>query len=400
MFPSVKSDLDVKRLRLKNGATVVYSSSDWGEPSKIVGVFFKNGGTLKFNKKTGFPALAQQIISSRMKVLSRDIGFRFKSYLAWDYLAYVLYLPPNINSEQLSKIWKVLYGNEAIDLHELELARNAVTSSIRYSLGQKVLTSPMIGFMSHHSSVYSVGKYGSQEDVESVDPKELSEFIGCYINPNNSFISSSAEKDVRVLTSGINPVKPCFRDERFEDEGMVTLNVPNRSVNYIRSEKKNFMIRFAFPSTSCERKENVIYDLIAEIFRQDEVISSLSGQVKINNQCYLNKGVLEIVLADVKKDADETSNRLLQRVKFLATDLDASVLSSAKGELEKKFWDDLGDKATFVYVLGKAQCSSKDYENIFKYRDLNETIGVPEVKELLKNISEDNMYKMYIKQEG
>jgi predicted Zn-dependent peptidase len=400
VLPGVKSDFGIKRLRLKNGAAVIYSPVNWNEPSKVIGVFLKNGGTLKFNKKTGFTALTQEILSFRLKKLSKEIGFRYRSYLTWDYLAFLLYLPPDVTGAELARIWEAFYGDAAVSDAEISSAKDDVALSIRRDLEQKAITFPMISFMVSHRSVYSVGMHGSQEDLGSILTGEVKDFIHCYLNPSNSIIISAAEDNVYELTKGITPFKPCFRDEKFEDEGVVSFNDPDRSVNYLKSEKKNFIIRLGFPSNSCDRKENVMYDLAAEILMKDSVISALSGQVRISNQCYLNRGVLEFSLAEVKKDADETTNRLLQRIKFLASNIDPASFDSAKAELDKNFWSAFNDKTLFVYIMGKAQASSGNYENLLDYVKTVKAVSLPEIREKLKNISDDNMYKMYIKLEG
>ncbi|MCX6112400.1 MAG: hypothetical protein NTY22_03830 [Proteobacteria bacterium] len=399
ILPNVQSDFDVKKIRLKNGATIIYSSINWGQPTKIIGVFFKNGATLKFDKKTGLPALTQQILSLKIRKLSRELGFRYRSDLTWDYLAYILYLPPGMEKNSLSRIWSAFYEETTVENSDFNLGKNNIALSIKYDFEHKIITFPLISFMAHHNSIYSIGKYGSLEDVNSILPGEFTDFSRCYINPNNSVIISSAEKDIRELTRVINTFKPCFRDERFEDEGIVNLNVPGRSINYIKSEKKNFIIKLGFPSASCEKKESFIYDLIAEILKQDEIISALSGQIRINNQCYLNKGVFEIIFTDVKKDAEEITTKLMRRIRFLSSDLDTATLSLAKTELDKNFGDIIGNKESFVCLLGKTQISSGSYENFLNYLKMIETVKQPEVKEILKNISNENIYKMYIRQE-
>jgi predicted Zn-dependent peptidase len=398
--PSIKSDLDVKRLRLKNGATVIYSSMEWNEPSRVVGVFLKNGGTLKFNKKSGFTALTQELVSSRLKKLSREMGFRYRSYLTWDYLAYLIYLPPDVKGDELARIWDAFYGDAKETDTDVNTGKNSVIYSIKRDMEQKVVSFPMISFMVGHRSLYSVGMHGSQEDVGSISTDEIKDFMRCYLNPNNSIIISAAESNIYKLTKGIDPFKPCFRDERFEDEGVANFNSADRSVNYLNSEKKIFIIRLGFPSNSCDRKENIIYDLAAEVLKQDTVISALSGQVKIVNHCYLNRGVLEVALTDVKKDADEITNRLLQRIKFLASNIDVESFNSAREGLDRNFWEAVDDKTSFVHLLGKAQISSGSYENLLDYTKKVKAITVPEIKEILKNISDENMYKMYIKLEG
>ena len=125
----------------------------------------------------------------------------------------------------------------------------------------------------------------------------------------------------------------------------------------------------------------------------------MSGHVRVENQCYLYNGVLEISLTDVKKDADEITSKLTQRIRFLSSELDAASLSLAKAELERKFWDALNSKESFVYLIAKAQVLSGNYENFIDYMKVVDDIKQPELKEMLKNISDHNMYKMYIKQE-
>ena len=399
ILPSINSDLDIKKVRLKNGATVIYSPVDWGQSSMVIGVFFKNGATLKFEKKTGLPALTQQILSIKMKRLARELGFRYRSYLTWDYLAYILYLPSDMKNEKILKIWSTLYDDSEIEPLDIATAKKNIISSIKYDSEHKTNVFQLISFMTRHNTIYNIGKYGNQEDVESITLNEFSEFKHCYINPNNSVIVTVPEINISRFTKNIDSFKPCFRDNKFENEAGATFTVPGRVITYIKTEKKNLVIRLGFPSASCEKKENTIYDIIAEVLEQDEVISAMSSHVKADNQCYLNNGVFEISLTDVKKDADEITTKLIQRIKFLSSDLDASALSLAKTELDRKFWDSLNSKDSFVYLLAKAQVLSGNYEKFVDYIKMVDGIKQPEVKEMFKNMSDGNMYKMYIKQE-
>jgi len=399
ILPSIISDFDVEKIRLKNGATIIYSATDWGQSSRVISVFFKNGSTLKFEKKTGLPALTQQILSARMKKLARELGFRYSSYLTWDYLAYVLYLPPDMKNEKVLKIWAALYDDSEIESSDLIAAKRNIISSMKYDFEHKTNVFSLISFMTRHNTAYSIGKYGNQEDVESITSSEFSDFKHCYVNPSNSVIVSAPEVNVDKLTKATESFKPCFRDDRFENEEAPSLTVPGRTVTYVKTEKKNLVVRLGFPSVSCQKKENVIYDIIAELLEQDEVISSMSSRVKVENQCYLNNGVFEISLTDVKKDADEVTTKLIQRIAFLSSDLEAASLSLAKTELDKKFWDSINNKDSFVYLVAKAQVLSGNYENFINYTKIIEAIKQQEVKVMLKNMSEKNIYKMYIKQE-
>ena len=399
ILPSVKSDFDINKVKLKNGATVIYSPADWGQSSRVIGIFFKNGATLKFEKKTGLPALTQQILSLKMKQLSRELGFRYRSYLTWDYLAYVLYLPPEMKNDKILKIWTALYDDTEVTPSEIISAKKNVISSMKYDFEHNTNVLSLISFMSRHNTIYSIGKYGNQEDVDSITSSEFAEFKRCYINPNNSVIVSVSEINIDKLTKQIDTFKPCFRDNKFENEGGTALTVPGRVVTYVKAEKKNLVIRLGFPSASCEKKENTIYDIIAEVLEQDEVISAMSSRVRVENQCYLSNGVFEVSLTDVKKDADEITTKLIQRITFLSSDLDAAALSLAKTELDRKFWDSLNSKDSFVYLIAKAQVLSGNFENFIDYIKMVDEIKQQQVEEMLKNMSDGKMYKMYIKQE-
>lgn len=399
IFSSSTSELSLKRLRLKNGSVLISSSFDDSKNLNMIGLFFKHGSTLKFNKKTGFSALAQEVLSSRLKKLAKDIGFRYRAYLDWDYLYYTLYLPSDVSASDLFRIWSALYGDTTISDMDFAAYKGELGSLIKYEFDRKAINSSMIGFLSHHKSIYSIGKYGSVEDVNSIQKDEFNSFLRCYANPNNSIIVLSSKNYESIFKNSIASFKPCFMDERFSNESMVNFIVPGRSVAYLKSSKKNFTIRLGFPSVSCSRKESLVYDLISQLLIEDEVISSLSGQVYIENNCYLDKGVLEIVLANVKKDPDEIVTKLIQRLSFLSSSLDQSELINAKNDLNKMYSSILNDKESFISLIGKSYVYFGAYSDFINYKKRLDVLGPTEVRDALKTLNYENMFNLYLKQE-
>lgn len=399
VFSSSTSELSLKRSRLKNGSVLISSSFDDSDNLNVIGLFFKNGSTLKFNKKTGFSALAQEVFSSRLKKLAKDIGFRYSSRLDWDYLYYTLYLPANISDNDVSRIWSAVYSDVTISDVDFDTYKDELVSLIKHEFERKAINSSMIGFLSHHKSIYSIGKYGSEEDVNSINKDEFNSFLRCYANPNNSIVILNSKKRESMFKNRVASFKPCFMDERFSNESIVNFIVPGRSVVYLKSPKKNFTIRLGFPSVSCSRKENLVYDLASQLLIEDEVISSLSGQVYIENNCYLDKGVLEIVLANVKKDPNEIVTKLVQRVSFLASSLEQTELINAKNSLDKKYLSILNDKESFIYLIGKSYFYSGAYSDFINYREKLDALDTTEVRDALKTLKYENMFNLYLKQE-
>ncbi|MEI6092483.1 MAG: hypothetical protein WCQ47_02225 [bacterium] len=399
IYSDTTAGLNLKRSRLKNGAVLISSSINSDNDSNMIDLFFKNGSTLKFNKKTGLSALAQDVISYRLKKLSKEIGFRYKSYLEWDYLHYALFFSQDITESDLLKVWSAFYGSTTIDPSDFVFYKNNVSTLIKYDFDHKAINSSMLGLMSHHKSVYNIGKYGSKEDVDSVQLDEFNNFLHCYINPNNSIIVLNSKRTESKTKNSLFSVKPCFMDERFSNEEIIKLIVPGRSVVYLSSPKKNFTIRLGFPSVSCSKKDSLAYDLVSQVLTEDEIISSLSGQIYISNDCYLNNGTLEIALANVKKDPDEIVAKIIQRISFLASNLEQSALLSAKNSLNKKFFGLLNDTESALFLIGKSSVCSGDYDSIINYSKKLETLDSAEVKAVLKNLNYENIFKMYLKQE-
>ncbi|MBN1114030.1 MAG: hypothetical protein JXA66_01680, partial [Oligoflexia bacterium] len=79
---------DVKQARTPNGMEIIYTPYDWGQPVTIMGIFIRGGAALRYKSKAGFALVAERYFSRRNGEMAKKYGFRFKSFLAWDYLAY------------------------------------------------------------------------------------------------------------------------------------------------------------------------------------------------------------------------------------------------------------------------------------------------------------------------
>jgi predicted Zn-dependent peptidase len=367
----------------------------------VVHIFLKNGASLKFKNKTGLASLAQEIIEKDLEKASQRIGFRFKTWLDWDYFSITLYLPKSINSLDLDDIISLVLGPKKISEQELADVQKEVLQRASESISRKYMDYQSISLMVHHSSIYSRSTIGNSEDIESVTADEIKDFMSCYCTVNNSILSVSGISKFKQLKKLLSGLKPCFKTTEYSVEKFATVDLPRRIISHTKSDKKYEYVKISFPSNACEAKKNLSYDLLAQIIINDPEISSMARHVFAKNTCYKGLGVFEIDMSEPmsKTDPESSVSKVFTRLSELSSSIEEAQLNYAKKELEKKYMDLLNNREDTLYALSKALVLCEDKRCFTEYLYNMEKIRVDDIKRILHYLSEDRSLKLFIKME-
>ncbi|MFH1223850.1 MAG: hypothetical protein V1647_05870 [Pseudomonadota bacterium] len=401
IFSRSTEAVSIGKKRLKNGMLLLYSNEHSDDKTVVVSVFLRNGSTLKYMDKTGFTVLSREFLSSRINEIAKKEGFRYKTTESWDYISYIFYLPIEFLKERSDKLWQALFASSEDDEIEFQNFKNKIIHRIELDNRQKFVRFPLISFMTPNRSVYSSGIYGNSDDVASIGKKEFNGFLSCYSNPNNAVLVVSGLKNPSMLADKISKYKPCFMSEKYSNENKTVFNVPQRSVNFVRSWNAGVLVRLGFISSECGSKKSVVYDVISKIIEQDVEINKLCSAVNVYNDCMSSGGVMEIVLSlDPKANADDVVDQVVSRIKRVLTAPSAKVLARSKEEITDSFLRNINDRETLVYILGKAEISAKSYINVPDYLEKINAVKIEDIKSAARTLSPENMCRVFVKMEG
>jgi predicted Zn-dependent peptidase len=394
---------DLDQLRLKNGAVIVNVDADWGSDVEIVSLFIKNGATLKFDRKTSFPALAFRMLKYRLQRLAKAKGFVLKSEFNWDYSSFTFYFPKGFLEASSPSLWGEVFGQNEVEPIELENLKRDVLVSLRNDLNRKSSKAPMISLMSSNNSIYSFGPYGNEDDLASINEQDFNGFLRCYLNPLGAaiVISSVNKGELQTITKELEKNKPCFRDDRYVNENTVSFNVPLRRINYIKANWENSVLRIGFPSVACSNKDSFTYDLVQQLINEDKGVVSIGKSIYVANNCYIGDGTLEIVIGGLKKaDMNEAVDSVLKRLSMLGKSVDDNALSLAKKHLMKKYSNTLSRRDDLIPLIGKMELLYGSPDTILRYTDKIDAVKLYDIRRVLSGLTEKNSYCVLIRLEG
>jgi predicted Zn-dependent peptidase len=396
------NDLNIKSVRLKNGASIFYSEENWGGGAVPIHIFIKNGSTLKFKNKTGLVSLSRDILKKQLSHLAKKKGFRFKTWLDWDYLSITLYLSGEIKTLDLDEIFFLIFGNKKITINELEISKNSIFEQAKNSIAKrKYIEYPLLSFMVHHSSIYSRGFIGNTEDIKSVTLDEIEDFMSTYYTINNARISVSGKKNFSKLKSVALSLKPVFKSTEYSVEKFATLDLPKKIVVHVKSEKKYDFVRIGFPSSACNPRKNAIYDILAQIITSDTEIRSLAKYVYAENNCSKGLGFFELSLSNpISKDNSDLSvSKVFLRLSDLSSNIEELQINLAKQNLEKKYKNLLNRRDDSFYVFSKSLALCEDKRCFTEYLYNLNNVRVEDIKRALHGFSEERSCKIFVKME-
>ena len=398
-----KEYFSLNEVRLKNGAVVINVDADWGKDTQVATLFIKNGAALKFDRKTSFPALAFRLLSYRLERLAKAEGFIVRSEFTWDYSAFILYLPKGYLEQNSSSLWTAVFGQNEVDSIELENLKRDVLKSLKKDLNRKYSKMPLVSLMSPNNSIYSLGLYGNEDDLSSINEKEFNEFLRCYLNPLGMvFVSSGLSKTaLQYVSKELERNKPCFRDDRFFSEMLTTSGLAIKKVNYAKASGNNTVLRIGFPSASCSDKSTVVYDLLGRLISRDKQISSIGRTVYAYNNCYVGGGIFEIIIGGTKTtDVEDLLNLVLKRLSILGKNLDDTALVASKNDVKGSYRDILNKRDTLLFLIGQAKLFYGDPKAVLKYMDSIDGVKLYEARKVLTGLKENRSYCVMIKLEG
>lgn len=395
------NNFNIKNVRLKNGASIFYSAQDWGGAASVLHVFLKNGANLKFKNKTGLVSLSQEIIRKDLEKASKKIGFRFSTWLDWDYLSITFYFPQDIENLDLDEVLSLIFGSKKFSEQEFVNLKKEVLQRASESISRKYMDHQPVSLMVHHSSIYSRGTIGDSEDIGSVTADEVQDFMSCYYAINNSIISVSGKKNFNRLRRGLSGLKPCFKSTEYTVEKFATMDLPKRIISHVKSDKNYEYVRIAFPSNACETKKNVSYDLLAQIIINDPEISSMARYIFAENNCYKGLGVFYLNMSEPmsRTNPEISVSKFFMRLSELSSNIEEAQLNYAKKELEKKYLGLFNSRERSFYALSKALALCEDKRCFTDYLYNLRKIRAEDIKRILHYFSEDRSLKVFIKME-
>jgi len=395
------NDLNIKNVRLKNGASVFYLDQDFPGVAGIINIFLKNGSTLKFKNKTGLASVSQNLLVKQLKKVAQKTGFNFKTWLEWDYLSVTIYIPESISSTDLDEVISIIFGGGKIQEKELEDTKKTMLQMMKNSIARKYIDYPLASFMVHHSSIYSKGMIGDAEDIQSVTAKEIEDFMSCYYTINNSIVSVSDKKYFKRLRRILSKLKPCFKDTEYSVEKFATVDLPRRIVRHVKSGRNYDAVRIGFLSNACDKKKNAVYDLVAQIIVHDPELVAMANYVYAENICYRGLGVFELNMSGPisRGNPDISVTKALLRLSELGSNIEELQVNNAKKELEKKYKKVLNDKDATLYALSKALVLCEDKKCFSEYLYTMKKTRIEDIKRVLHDFSEERSIKLFIKME-
>jgi len=395
-----REHFDLDQIRLKNGASVVTLSADWGSKTEVASLLIKNGAALKFDRKTSFPALAFRLLNYRLQRLAKEYGFVVKSTFDWDYSCFVFYFPKGFLKHNSNVLWDTVFNHNDVDSIELENIKRDTLRALRRELNRKFSKMPMLSLMSPNSSIYSLGIYGNEEDLKSITEKEFSDFLKCYFNPLGAvFVVTGLDNStVQVISKELEKEKPCFRDQRFYSETIGSLDVPVRKINYEKATGSNAVVRIGFPSANCATKDALVYDLVQQLINDDKGFSSIGRSLYVSNNCSAGGGVIEVIIGGLKKpDIEQVLDIVFKRLSVLSRNIDDNSISLSKQKLTRKYIDMLSKRDELAALTAKTSFLYSDPSFVFKYTDKINDIKLYEVRKVLSDLTERNSYTVLIR---
>jgi len=398
-----KEYFNIDQTRLKNGASIVALSADWGSKTEVASLLIKNGAALKFDRKTSFSVLAFKLLNYRLQRLAKEYGFIVRGTFDWDYSCFTFYFPKDFLKNSSAALWEAVFSHNDVDSIELENLKRDTLRALKKQLNRKFSKMPMLSLMSPNSSIYSLGLYGNEEDLKSITEKEFSDFLTCYLNPLGAiFVVSGLEAAyVQTLSKELEKEKPCFRDQRFFSEAVGVLDVPVRKINYAKANGSNALVRIGFPSVSCNAKESHVYDLIQQIITEDEGLLSIGQSLYVSNNCTSAGGVMELLIGGLKKtDIDQVLELVFNRLSMLSKNIDDNLISTSKQKLVSKYFNLLSKRDELVALTARMSLLYGDPNSVSKDVDKINDVKLYEVRKTLSELTEQNSYTVLIRLEN
>lgn len=393
----------LEQQRLKNGAVIVDITADEKPGVELVSLFIKNGAALKFDRKTAFPAIAFRLLRYRLQRLAKAKGFLVTSEFNWDYSSFSFSLPKGSMDAYSFEIWAAIFDQNDVGPMELENIKREVLVSLREDLNRRSSKMSMMSLMSANNSVYSLGLYGNEDDLRSIDEKEFGDFLKSYLNPLGAVIVVSAvDKNVlKKISRELEKKRPVFKDDRSMHELAGRFDVPVRSISYVKANWKNVVLRMGFPSVKCSDKASFAYDLVQQLITDDKTFAGIGNSIYVSNNCYIGGGNIEIVISGLKDlDANDAVTLVLKRLAVLGKSLDDKGLKSTKENLIRDYSNALSRSNSLVFLTGKMGVLYSTPEMVLKYMDSIKAVKPSEVKQALSGLKENNSYVVIIRLEG
>ena len=379
---------------LENGLRVIYSDTGSTYPGVVMSVFVRGGAGLSFHKKSAFTSMAQDYASVRIKRLSRNYGFRYRTNISWDYVSYVFYLSPGSMKYSVPKIMSVFFNPEPINLEELNYLKNGVEQKSLWEMNRKAMLYPMVSFFTSRQSVYSAGFNGFLEDALSISDIEFNQFASCYFSTNNVVMSFAGVKEKNVPFDDAKIYKPCFKDESFEEQPFVVSSTPNSDFSYYNAVGTGFVARVGFLSSPC-REKSVVYDLITELAKEDDRINSIANSFYTQNNCYSKMGTIEFIFSGASTNF--YAGTFIKELSGLTKRLDQASLDKAKENILSSYYSKMYSKEDKSYLLAKAEVTSGNYKELLDYPAILEKIDVTDIKKELKTLVGSTYASVFMK---
>jgi predicted Zn-dependent peptidase len=384
----------IEKTVIKNGMRIIYTPMDWDGESSVFGFFFRDAGALKYKGISGLPALAERYFSARLRKLSQRKGFRFYSYLDWDYLAYVVIVPPSLYRELPQDLSRLFWSDAVISKEELDMIKKDVSIIGNKNNLSWLAQSPLINFMVPQTSVYSNGLYGDISKFEGINEKTLSDFIKCYSSPNNSVFVLTNTESVKEIENNFSQFVPCFRQNDYSlFTGAAEMALPLKTVKYLSpGNKKKYILRIGIPAYSCLKDRNAAMDILEEFLKDDPELLQIAGPYRVRNTCYKNAGSFELSFnVSGDKDPKTVTDSILKRSSLIINSIDAAKITLIKRNMIKKIESSLSDKRDFVYVLGNYEVVADDFTKVFKYRETIASVKIEEIKGMAELFNENKI---------
>lgn len=395
-----KEYFDLDQTRLKNGASVVSLSADWGSETEVASLLIKNGAALKFERKTSYPVIAFRLLNYRLQRLAKQYGFIAKGSFEWDYASFIFYFPKGFLKENSAVLWDAIFDGNDVDSIELENIKSDALRALKKGLNRKFSRMPMLSLMSPNNSLYSLGIYGNEEDLKSINEKEFSDFLKCYLNPLGAVlvVTGLDKRSVQTVSKELEKKKPCFRDQRTYSEAIGVLDVPVRKISYAKSTENNSVVRIGFPSVSCTTKNALVYDLVQQLINDDKGFASIGSSLYVSNNCYSSGGVIEIIIGGLKEtDIEKVLGSIFKRLSILSKNIDDNSLSLSKQKLLTKYSSVINKRDELALLTARAGLLYGDPSFVFKYVDKINDIKLNEAKKVLSGFTEGNSYIVLIR---
>jgi predicted Zn-dependent peptidase len=395
-----KEYFDLEQTRLKNGASVISLSADWGSETEVASLLIKNGAALKFERKTSYPIVVFRLLNYRLQRLAKQYGFVVKGTFDWDYSNFLFYFPKGFLKNNASVLWDTVFDGNDVDSIELENIKSEALRVLKNGLNRKFSRMPMLSLMSHNSSLYSLGVYGNEEDLKSINEKEFSDFLKCYLNPLGTVfvITGSDKKTVQTVSKELEKKKPCFRDQRTYNEAIGSLDISVRKTSYAKAAENNSVVRIGFPAVSCTTKNSLVYDLVQQLISDDKNLSSIGSSLYVSNNCYSSGGVIEVVIGGLKEvDIDKVLEGVFKNFSILSKNLNEGSLSLSKQNFLTKYSSVINKRDELALLTARASFLYGDLSFVLKYVDKVNDINLKEVRTVLASFTEENSYIVFIR---